>query len=44
MTTMSTVISEQFPSYEEDWPNVAVAGYDRIVNMMVQTGSHVSRI
>ena len=44
MTTMSTVISEQFPSYEEDWPNVAVAGYERVVNMLAQTGSHVSRI
>ena len=44
MTTMSTVISEQFPSYDEDWPNVAVAGYERVVNMLAQTGSHVSRI
>ena len=44
MTTMSTVISEQFPSLEEDWPNVAVAGYERVVNMLAQTGSHVSRI
>ena len=43
MTTMSTVISEQFPNYDEDWPNVAVEGYDRIVNMMAQTTSHVSR-
>lgn len=41
MATMSTMISEQFRK-EEDWPEVSVVGYDRIVNMLAQTGSHVS--
>ena len=41
MATMSTVISEQFRN-QSDWPEVSVVGYDRIVNMLAQSGAHVS--
>ena len=42
MATMGVVIGEQFRDAERDWPNVAVAGYERIVEMLARTGSHVS--
>ena len=41
MATMSTMISETFRK-ESDWPNVSVVGFDRIVDMLAKTGSHVS--
>jgi len=41
MATMATVIGESFRK-EDDWPNVAVEGYERIVNLLAQTGSHTN--
>lgn len=41
MATMSAVISETFRD-EGDWPEVSVMGYDRIVDVLARTGSHVS--
>jgi len=41
MATMSSMISEVFRE-TSDWPNVAVTGYERIVEMLAKTGSHTN--
>ena len=41
MASMAAVISEQFPDAGE-WPEVHVRGYERIVDMLAQSGSHTN--